>query len=61
VVYGQTTPSVTNPVIVGTPLKDYAVNVFFEGSAEQHWFPVHLVELIDQNAGTTIKLRRIGK
>ena len=55
-VYGQTTPSVTNPTIVGTPEKDYAVNVFFEDSGEQIWFPEHLVELVDHNPGATFRL-----
>ena len=60
-VYGQTTPSVTNPVVIGTPLKDYAVSVFFEDSQEQHWFPEHLVELLDHNPGATIRLDGVDK
>lgn len=56
-VYGQTTPSSTNTAIIGTPLKDYAVSVFFEDTGEQHWFPEHLVELIDHNPGATLRLR----
>jgi hypothetical protein len=55
-VYGQTTPSSTNPTIIGTPLKDYAVSVFFEDTREQHWFPEHLVELIDHNPGAIMRL-----
>lgn len=55
-VYGQTTPSSTNPTIIGTPLKDYAVSVFFDDTREQLWFPEHLVELIDHNPGATMRI-----
>lgn len=60
-VYGQTTPSSTNPEIIGTPLKDYAVSVFFEDTDEQHWFPEHLVELVDHNPGATFSLNASDK
>ena len=55
-VYGQTTPSSTKPTIIGIPLKDYAVGVFFDDTREQHWFPEHLVELVDHNPGATLRL-----
>lgn len=52
----QTTPSSTNPTIIGTALKHYAVSVFFEDTREQHWSPEHLVELIDHNPGATMRI-----
>jgi hypothetical protein len=42
--------------VIGTPLKDYAVNVHFEDIQEEHWFPEHLVELIDHNPGVIVSL-----
>ncbi len=60
-VYGQTTPSVTKPTIVGTPQKDYAVSVFIDDINEQLWLPEHLLEFIDHGTGTTMTLDGVDK
>jgi hypothetical protein len=60
-VYGQTAPSVTNPEIIGTPTKDYAVNVFIDDLQEQLWFAEHLLEFIDHGAGATIRFDGVDK
>jgi ribosomal protein L21E len=60
-VYGQTTPSVTNPEIIGKPARDYAVNVHFADLEQQFWFAEHLLELVDRNAGFTVSIKGIGK
>lgn len=60
-VYGQTTPSVTNPAVIGPLINDYAVNVFFEDLGEQHWFAEQLLELIDHNPGSMVRLDGVNK
>lgn len=60
-VYGQTIPSVTNPTIIGTPNKDYAVSVNIDELDEQFWLPEHLLEFIDHGAGATITLDGVDK
>jgi hypothetical protein len=60
-VYGQTTPSVTNPTIIGTPQKDYAVSVFFGDLGEQLWLPEHVLEFVDHGACATITLDGVDK
>ncbi len=60
-VYGQTTPSNTHPVVIGTPKDDYAINVFFDDLHEGYWFAEHLIELVDHGAGATITLEGVDK
>jgi hypothetical protein len=58
-VWGQTTPSQTKPEVIGTPEKDYAVNVYFDDFEEQHWFAEELLELVDHGAGATVQLKGV--
>ena len=51
IIYGWTTPSVTNVPIVGPLVEDYAVNVHFADENEGHWFANELVEFVDHAAG----------
>jgi ribosomal protein L21E len=60
-VYGQTTVSITNPTVIGTPTKDYAVNVFLDDLNEQFWFAEHLLELVDHGAGAAIILKGVDR
>jgi hypothetical protein len=60
-VYGQTTPSATNPDVIGAPLKDYAVSVFIEDVQEQFWFAEQLLEVLDHGAGCVARLDGVDK
>lgn len=48
-VYGFTTPSSTNPTVIGKLCEDYAVNVYFEDTREQLWFAAQLLEYLDHD------------
>ena len=52
VVYGQTTPSVTNVEVIGALKYDYAVNVHFDDLHKSFWFIEELLEFVDHGAGT---------
>jgi hypothetical protein len=55
-VHGHTTPSVTGVIVVGDDGGDYAIAVFFEGSAQAVWFAPRLLEFVDHAAGTEIRV-----
>jgi hypothetical protein len=55
-VYGETTPSMMEFEVVGTPNKDYAINVYFEELKESIWFAEELLEKLDDGVGTVISL-----
>lgn len=60
-VYGETTPSVTGVVVVGQLVRDYAVNVHFDGRTDTLWFAPELLEFVDHAAGTEIRLDKVPK
>ena len=60
-VYGETTPSVTGVSVIGQVLRDYALNVHFEGRAETLWFAPELLEFINHAPGTEIRLDGVPK
>jgi hypothetical protein len=60
-VYGQTTPSLMNIEIIGTPKEDSAVNVYFDDLKASYWFDPDLLETIDQGRGTVITLVGVDK
>jgi len=60
-VYGFTTPSQTNVVVIGGNAEDFALNVAVEGRGSDLWFAVHLVEVIDHAPGTTISIDGVPK
>ncbi len=60
-VYGETTPSVTNVDVIGSPADDYAINVYFEERDEACWFAADLVEFLDHAPGTEIRLDGVDK
>ncbi len=53
-VYGVTTPSLIDVHVVGTPIEDSAVNVYFEDLGQDHWLAPHLIEFLDYAPGTEI-------
>lgn len=48
-IYGFTTPSVTNPSVIGDLREDYALNVYFEDTRQQLWFAHQLIEYLDHD------------
>jgi hypothetical protein len=60
-VHGETTPSVMELEIVGTPSEDYAVNVYFDELEEAFWFDPHLLEYINNGQGSVITLDGVDK
>jgi len=60
-VYGETTPSVTDVEVIGTPSSDFAINVHFEARDEAFWLAPELVEFVDHAAGTEIRIDGIDK
>jgi hypothetical protein len=60
-VYGETTPSVMDFEIIGSPKRDYALNVYFEDLKESFWFDEELLEQLDNAVGSTITLDGINK
>jgi hypothetical protein len=52
IVYGATTPSVTDVSVVGESCDDYAVSVRIEGQDEQFWVAPALLEFVSHAAGT---------
>jgi hypothetical protein len=60
-VYGQTTPSMMDIEVIGTPKEDYAVNVCFEDLRDSFWFDADLLEYLDNGQGTVITLDGIDK
>jgi hypothetical protein len=60
-VYGQTTPSMMDFEIIGTPKDDFAVNVYFEDLKDSYWFDADLLETIDDGQGSVITLDGVDK
>jgi hypothetical protein len=60
-VRGQTTPSMKDFEIVGTPKEDFAVHVYFDDLEMGYWFDSDLLETIDDGAGTVITLDGVNK
>ena len=56
IVYGVTTPSVTNVEIVGRSLEDAALNVHFDELDAAYWFDPSVVEFVDHAAGTELQI-----
>jgi hypothetical protein len=56
VVHGYTTPSSTGVSVIGSPIEDYALNVFFGDLDQSFWFAEDLVEFVDHDEGTVISL-----
>src|SRR5690606_27672978 len=60
-VYGQTTPSMMDFEIIGTPKDDFAVNVYFDDLQTSYWFDADLLETIDDGQGSVITLDGVDK
>lgn len=60
-VHGQTTPSMMDYEIVGTPKEDMAVAVYFDDLQTAYWFDPDLLETIDDGEGSVITLDGINK
>ena len=48
-VWGFTTPSHSGVEVIGISDSDYALNIFFEETGEQHWIVRELLELLDHD------------
>jgi hypothetical protein len=59
IVHGNTTPSITGIDVLGECSGDYAVHIYFEDLKRGHWLAPELVEFIDHNPGTGIRLHGI--
>lgn len=60
-VYGQTTPSMMDIEIIGTPKEDFAINVYFEDLKASYWFDAELLEIINDGKGAVINLDGVNK
>src|SRR5688572_27242479 len=60
-VYGQTTPSMMDFEIIGTPKKDIAINVYFDDLKTSFWFDADLLENVDNGQGSVITLDGVDK
>jgi hypothetical protein len=60
-VYGQTTPSMMDFEIIGTPKEDLAINVYFDDLKTSYWFYSDLLETIDDGQGAVITLDGLDK
>ena len=60
-VYGQTTPSMMDFEIIGTPKEDIAINVYFDDLKTSYWFDSDLLETIDDGQGAVITLDGVDK
>jgi hypothetical protein len=60
-VYGQTTPSMVDFEIIGTPKDDIAINVYFDNLKTSFWFDADLLEIIDDGQGSVITLDGVDK
>jgi hypothetical protein len=49
---GETQPSASGVSVIGGAADDFALEVHFEERKESHWFPLELVQFVDQEAGT---------
>ncbi len=56
IVFGETTPSVTDVKVIGTPGRDFALNVELDDGAGNFWFAADMVELLDHAPGTEIRV-----
>jgi hypothetical protein len=56
VIHGWTTPSSTGVKVVGEPIEDFAIAVYFEELCEEYWFDEGLLEILDNGAGTFISI-----
>jgi hypothetical protein len=60
-VYGQTTPSMMDFEIIGTPKDDFAVSVYFDDLKTSYWFDADLLETIADGQGTVMTLDGVDK
>jgi hypothetical protein len=60
-VYGQTTPSIMDIEVIGTPKDDFAVNVYFDDLKTSFWFDADLLETMDDGQGSVITLDGVNK
>lgn len=56
IVHGWTTPSVTGVEVIGHATEDCAVAVMVEGHSQALWFAEHLLEFVDHQPGTTMRV-----
>lgn len=55
-VYGFTTPSVTGVEVIGGAPEDFALNVSFKDSKGEFWLRPDLVQLLNHNEGTELRV-----
>lgn len=55
-VHGETTPSATGVEVIGDATEDYAIAVMVEGHGQALWFAENLLEVVDHQPGTTMRI-----
>ena len=55
-VHGQTTHSMMDVEVIGTPKTDFAINVYFDDLKSSYWFDEELLETMDYGQGSVITL-----
>jgi hypothetical protein len=60
-VHGSTVASCGGVTVIGEPVDDVALNVYFEDRNEDAWFAPALLEFIDHAPGTEIRLEGVPK
>lgn len=56
IVYGKTSPSITDVKVIGSPKNDSAINVYFEDLEQSLWFNEDLLEEIENGEGMVMTL-----
>jgi hypothetical protein len=57
-VCGETKPSASGVSVIGGAADDFALEVHFEERKESHWFPLELVQFVDQEGGARGPVRK---
>ena len=60
-VFGETKPSASGVTVIGAVQDDFALNVFVDERRESYWLTLDLVEFLDHQAGSTIRLNGVAK
>ena len=56
IVHGFTTPAQTGVEVIGDSTDDYAIAVMIDGKSTALWFAANVLEFVDHQPGTTVKV-----